>query len=690
MTTLAVVSGEGAGRDAAPVARCCGRRGEEAGAGGRRGRCWAGAGGGPGLWPGQGFPPWGGMGGSGRQRPGPEPRGGRGGGRSGGCRPVPDGAPRPGRAINAAGARSLPPRLASPSAAACPGARGGDGARGGGVWVWGVCVCQCCSPRPPHPPGHGGSVPAGKGGRRPGGPRRGGAGPSRARRSRHTVSHPLDSFPKKHFLLSRSGVKACVGRAGAHSPRVVGCRRRRWGAGAPCPGAELPRHPAAPTAPVPSPPRHDPAALAARMKRCCPGAAWVILAALWLAASESQPPRCRDRSVPWAQRVLVRPPSRPRRHATRPPCPAGMNWIEGARRCCTQCPAGTFLVSPCSGRGNDSVCTACPAGTFRAQPNTFSECQACYECDRQAFQRVLSNCSATSNVACGCEPGRFRDCLDERCSDFSCRQCQPCTGRLIQRPCSEAQDALCGSCKPDFYAEGSECRPCRTSAPETCGKECQRACGGGGGGSGLEYVLLALTGPLFLGALAIYHKRKRLRHDDPAGAPTAAARAATPATGAAATSWCQVRARVWDGQCWTQPCSLQLTEHAAGTARRSPEHRPLLREQPGGAARPGGEAEPSAPPEPRGALLQGSQLYAVIDAVPVRRWKEFMRVLELREAEIELVELEVAHIRDQQYEMLKRWCQQTSATLDRVFAALERMELAGCAEALRRSLPVGP
>lgn len=107
-----------------------------------------------------------------------------------------------------------------------------------------------------------------------------------------------------------------------------------------------------------------------------------------------------------------------------------------------------------------------------------------------AFQSVLSNCSATSNVACGCKPGHFRDCLDERCSDFSCRQCQPCTGRLIQRPCeccrpargmsppavplpaappcltpalspgSEAQDTLCGSCKPDFYAEGGECRPC--------------------------------------------------------------------------------------------------------------------------------------------------------------------------------------------------------------------------------------
>ncbi|NXW10682.1 TNR25 factor, partial [Fregetta grallaria] len=458
----------------------------------------------------------------------------------------------------------------------------------------------------------------------------------------------------------------------------------------------------------------------------------VMLAALWLAASELQPLGCQDCALP--QRVPMRLPTRPRRHATRPPCPAGTNWIKRARQCCSQCPAGMFLLHPCSKHSNDSVCAACPTGTFLAQPNTHPECQACYECDRQTFQRVLSNCSATSNVACGCEPGRFRDCVDERCSDFSCQQCQPCTGRFIQRPCeccrpargmpppavlpcltpalspgSEVQDTLCGSCKPDFYAEGSECRPCPTSASETCSEECQQACGGGRGagvvglglvvrgrcdgwlmgmlllvlaGSGLEYVLLALTGPLFLGALAIYHKRKRLRHDTLAGAPLPAAQAATPTAG----GQCGVSAREWDSPCWTQPCSLQVTGRATGSARRSPELRALLREQPRGAAQPGGEVEPSAPPGPHSTLLQGSQLYTVIDAVPVRRWKEFMRVLELREAEIELVELEVTHIRDQQYEMLKRWCQQTSATLDRVFAALERMELAGCAEVLRRSL----
>ncbi|NXC27593.1 TNR25 factor, partial [Campylorhamphus procurvoides] len=401
----------------------------------------------------------------------------------------------------------------------------------------------------------------------------------------------------------------------------------------------------------------------------------VILAALVLAASESQPPGWRNRTV-----LQGRALTRLRRHATRHRCPAGMNWIESARQCCDQCPAGTFLREPCTSH-NSSVCDPCPTGTFRTQPNTLPKCQACYECDRQAFQSVLSNCSATSNIACGCEPGHFRVCLDKSCSDFSCQKCQPCTGRLIQRPCSEMQDTVCdSSCKPDFYIEGGECRPCHMSTLDTCSKECQQACGSSSSSSqGLEYILLALTGPLFLGALAIYHKRRRLRHSALADDPLHTAQAATSTAGAVATPWYQFSARRWESLCW-QPCSPQGTDSATAMLRQSPKHQALLWEH------PSGKGEPPAPLEPRSALLQGSQLYAVIDAVPVRRWKEFMRMLELREAEIELVELEVANIRDQQYEMLKRWCQQTSATLDRVFAALERMELAGCAEALRQNL----
>lgn len=97
-----------------------------------------------------------------------------------------------------------------------------------------------------------------------------------------------------------------------------------------------------------------------------------------------------------------------------------------------------------------------------------------------------------------------------------------------------------------------------------------------------------------------------------------------------------------------------------------------------------------APGSAAATLQPGPQLYDVMDAVPVRRWKEFVRTLGLREAEIEAVEVEVGRFRDQQYEMLKRWRQQQPAGLGAVYAALERMGLDGCAEELRSRLQRGP
>ena len=109
---------------------------------------------------------------------------------------------------------------------------------------------------------------------------------------------------------------------------------------------------------------------------------------------------------------------------------------------------------------------------------------------------------------------------------------------------------------------------------------------------------------------------------------------------------------------------------------------------------PAGLPPPPSPAPPTGSaattLQPGPQLYDVMDAVPARRWKEFMRTLGLREAEIEAVEVEVGRFRDQQYEMLKRWRQQQHAGLGAVYAALERMGLDGCAEDLRSRLQRGP
>ncbi|NXA56532.1 TNR25 factor, partial [Nothocercus julius] len=469
--------------------------------------------------------------------------------------------------------------------------------------------------------------------------------------------------------------------------------------------------------------------------------AQVLLATLWLVAGGSSVGGP-GRPAATLPRPLL-PSPRPQRVATRAPCPAGMRWSERGHRCCTPCPAGTFLRSPCTSRGNDSVCEPCPAGTFHSLSNTALSCKACYECDRHgeprrpaprcvaprpcsppasaALQSVLSNCSATSNVVCSCEAGYYKECIDDHCSNFHCRKCRTCAGSLVDRPCSLVQDTQCGSCKPDFYAEGGKCHPCppgHATGTEVRGEmwwgaaaalRPPRTLGSSLAGVGLEYLLLGLAGPLFLGALAIYHKR--LRQDtsgcspllasprrsspDPALVPTPGPVAEPgpgpspgPVPSHAVRSCCGEMgsgptvavAPAKDAAQWSVPsagageCQASWCCHPSPATAVLPEATALLQW-----CRPHLGAQPEH-------LLQGSQLYAIIDAVPLRRWKEFMRVLGLRDTDIEVVELEFSHVRDQQYEMLKRWGQQSSASFSRIFAALERMELEGCAQALRLHL----
>ncbi|KAH1175791.1 tumor necrosis factor receptor superfamily member 25 isoform X1 [Mauremys mutica] len=366
---------------------------------------------------------------------------------------------------------------------------------------------------------------------------------------------------------------------------------------------------------------------------------------------------------------------RHQRHVARNNCaPDGPSY--SSKHCCQKCPAGHFMTASCTSRGNDTTCERCPPGTYLSFENLERECRKCSECQAQASQLVLKNCTETSDIECGCGAGHFMQCTEPSCRDFTCQECRRCKGRGTRQNCSEKEDAQCGDCQPGFYLEGSECRACATQIPEKCGEGCGRPCGGSSQGSGLQYILLGLMGPLFLGALVIYHKRRTLSNDSPAAGEAAAVKDSTLQQASACPSGAAEKPLESQGL-----LHLQVTEASQMNGNACPV-RPL-----------GGQDTWESPAEPQdtarplpGVLPQGSKLYDIINTVPVRRWKEFMRVLELHDGEIEVVELEFAHVRDQQYEMLKRWYQQKNATLDSIFSALERMELAGCAEELRQRL----
>ncbi|XP_055981375.1 tumor necrosis factor receptor superfamily member 25 [Sorex fumeus] len=320
----------------------------------------------------------------------------------------------------------------------------------------------------------------------------------------------------------------------------------------------------------------------------------------------------------------------------------------------------------------------------------YEHCVRCRFCDEEALQMTVQNCSAVANTVCDCKPGFFRGCWDHPCKDIQehllCRPCTDC-GSLNRRPpaaCSQGQEE-CGACLDGFYEHNKECVSCpkiTLITPGSCPKPCAAVCGWRPM-FWVQVLLAALVVALLLGATLIYTSRRRQAARPVVSAEEARTETLLPLQDSAHTLLKLPNSRLAANNWNSGPLQTQEAPCPAVPWVKDWLPSPPLR-------------HPSTPPRPpmpaagREVVLQpGPQLYDVIDAVPARRWKEFVRTLGLREAEIEAVEVEVDRFRDQQYEMLKRWRQQESAGLGAVYRALERMGLDGCAEDLRGRLQRG-
>ncbi|XP_004426132.1 PREDICTED: tumor necrosis factor receptor superfamily member 25 [Ceratotherium simum simum] len=370
--------------------------------------------------------------------------------------------------------------------------------------------------------------------------------------------------------------------------------------------------------------------------------------------------------------------------------------------CCRGCPAGHYLKAPCTKPCGDATCLPCPQGTFLARENHHeTRCTRCQACDEQASQVALKNCSAVADTLCGCEPGWFVECLVRHCPDgspFRCRPCPDCGAlhRHTRMPCS-GRDTNCGTCLPGFYEYGNSCMSCPTSTLGSCPEPCAAVCGW----RQMFWVQVLLAGlvvPLLLGATLTYTYRRcqpcKAMAPEEAGMEALTPLQATHFSPPDSTHTLLVPPSSSKKVCTSQLVGNSWTPGSPQTQKAPcPEVTWFWDQLPSRALGSAPPPTPSpAPPAASGAgtLQPGPQLYDVMDAVPARRWKEFVRTLGLREAEIEAVEVEVGRFRDQQYEMLKRWRQQQPAGLGAVYAALERMGLDGCAEDLRSRLQRGP
>ncbi|GFR96894.1 hypothetical protein ElyMa_000980300 [Elysia marginata] len=112
----------------------------------------------------------------------------------------------------------------------------------------------------------------------------------------------------------------------------------------------------------------------------------------------------------------------------------GVSFVSGL------CGRGTFLNT-----SGENHCQLCPKGTYISEDgHSRNSCLDCTLVDYESsFYRVISECSATSNVVINCtHPHYYADYYSKYAR---CLLCTNCTrdGKFFKQPCQANQDSIC-------------------------------------------------------------------------------------------------------------------------------------------------------------------------------------------------------------------------------------------------------
>ncbi|XP_034731928.1 tumor necrosis factor receptor superfamily member 1A [Etheostoma cragini] len=371
---------------------------------------------------------------------------------------------------------------------------------------------------------------------------------------------------------------------------------------------------------------------------------------------------------------------------------------QNGSSCHKMCPPGYHKVGDCDDPVAKHKCKKCGIGTFTAIENTIGHCLRCTSCGNHEVER--KPCSFNSDVECDCKEGYYNS---QSNLSSTTRDCEIC-------PCEHCEE-------PDKYQ--STCQPCKSCSHLP---DCKRKCRASAFPTSTDLSTSATTSA------------------SPAAATTTASNnTSNPIINPVTANlnempWLFLKVflvtllvtflvfllrlllfvrklfRYPNCLCWSAKKELKLPVEQPKFNEQSSHHGisrntltfNISEETPMMTC----SQSPATPQHPAHiasllsdytAVRQDEQsehwpaivLYAIIKEVPLRRWKEFLRLLSVADQQLERVELEsglgLSSI-ERQYQMLRLWSQRPSASLNDIFSALHYMDLSGCAQLLQESL----
>ncbi|KAM9783054.1 tumor necrosis factor receptor superfamily member 1A [Neosynchiropus ocellatus] len=327
-----------------------------------------------------------------------------------------------------------------------------------------------------------------------------------------------------------------------------------------------------------------------------------------------------------------------------PTCPSG-DYLSSVGVCCNKCHQGFKLQTECKAQGQRSDCVQCPAGQFSEHPNFSRTCWACRICKSARNEVEVSKCTASKDTVCNCKDGYYKYWILDSI-EYQCVPCKPCGQNEEQtQGCSSDRNTVC-QCKSGFYRVKKKCESCDRCRPE-CHHLCPKAARSTTvppteTGSLINGICLAVVAAVSvaMSVLVTYFITRRCSRKK--SSPTE-----SPEDPLDSSKKEVLSISVTDDP--LQTVELKVLKMEEAEPPRSVEAIPL-RSEPG---QPASNLPDCVPLE----VKTHEVIYLVLDMVPVPMVKRLVRLLGVREIDIEQAEVDWRYCRDAHYQMLKTWSQ---------------------------------